>query len=212
MASNDDWVVPAGLDERRYFILDVSEEKIQDHAYFGAIVKQMDDGGCAAMLHELLHRDISTFEVRKVPNTDALDDQKKRSLKVEVAWLQEVLARGYVYRSKHGLTDEFNRWMEWVSTAVLYESYLDYANQHKERYPLPLIPFGKFLAEMAQAKRGGKDELVGETLTTSKIDGSKRPEPLRKDRPHGYFLGSLAEARHNFGTCTDLTFEWDQDE
>jgi hypothetical protein len=103
MASNDDWVVPAGLDERRYFILDVGEERIQDHAYFGAIVEQMDSGGCAAMLHELLRRDIKNFQVRKVPSTDALDDQKKHSLKTEEAWLQEILARGMSTNQSTGL-------------------------------------------------------------------------------------------------------------
>jgi hypothetical protein len=129
MASNEDWVVPAGLDERRYFMLDVGEERKQDLAYFAGIMEQMDNGGCAALLHELLNHDVSKFQVRKVPDTDALDDQKKRSLKTEVAWLHEVLARGYVYRSKLGLTDEFNRWIEWVSTDLLHASYLDYANQ-----------------------------------------------------------------------------------
>lgn len=193
-------------------MLDVGEERMQEHAYFGAIIEQMDDGGCAAMLDELLNRDISNFQVRKVPNTDALDDQKKRSLKTEEAWLYEILARGCVYRSKHGLTDEFNRWMEWASTSLLYESYLDYTNQHKERYPLKLIPFGRYMTEMAQARRGGVGELVAETITVSRIDGSRRPEAIRRDRPMGYFLGNLAEARHNFEVCTGLTFKWEHQE
>jgi hypothetical protein len=212
MASNHDWVVPAGLDERRYFMLDVGEERMQDHNYFSAILEQMNNGGYSAMLHELLHRDISNFQVRKVPNTDALDDQKKRSFKTEEAWLHEVLARGYIYRSKLGLTDEFSCWTDWASTDLLHESYLDYAKQHNERYPLKRVPFGRFMTEMAQPRRGGIGELVGETLTVSRIDGSKRPESVKRDRPMGYFLGTLTEARHNFGTCTDLTFEWDRDE
>jgi hypothetical protein len=68
------------------------------------------------------------------------------------------------------------------------------------------------MTEMAQARRGGANELVGETTTISRIDGSKQPVALKKDRSMGYFFGSLAEARHNFGTCTGLTFEWDRDE
>jgi Family of unknown function (DUF5906) len=183
MASNEDWVVPASLDERRYVILDVGEARMQDIAYFQAIWEQMESGGLSAMLHELLRRDISKFQVRRVPNTDALDDQKIRSLKPELAWLHEVLARGYVYRSKHRLTRDFNCWMEWVSTELLYASYFDYAAQHKERYPLPLVPFGKFMSGIAKAKRGGKAELVGETQTVSPIDGSKHPEVSGKTAP-----------------------------
>jgi hypothetical protein len=33
MASNSEWVVPASDDERRYFVLDVSDARAQDHAY-----------------------------------------------------------------------------------------------------------------------------------------------------------------------------------
>ena len=37
MASNSDWVVPASHDERRYFMLDVSDVHREDHDYFAAI-------------------------------------------------------------------------------------------------------------------------------------------------------------------------------
>jgi Family of unknown function (DUF5906) len=212
MASNEDWVVPASLDERRYLILDVGEARMQDFAYFQAIWAQMESGGLSAMLHELLRRDISKFQVRKVPNTAALDDQKLRSLNTEQTWFHEVLARGYVYRSKHGLTREFNRWMEWVSTDLLFASYSDHAAQRKERYPLTLVPFGKFMNDVAESRRGGKSELVGETQTVSPIDGSKHPEALRKFRPMGYALGTLALARESFGKYTGLPFAWDHED
>ena len=60
-ASNEKWVVPAGPDARRYFILDVANKHKGDHKYFEGIQKQLDAGGYAAMLHELQHRDISKF-------------------------------------------------------------------------------------------------------------------------------------------------------
>ena len=49
MASNEMWVVPAGVDERRFFVVDVSTARQGDHAYFAAIEKQMQNGGLAAM-------------------------------------------------------------------------------------------------------------------------------------------------------------------
>ncbi len=45
MASNEEWVVPASMDARRFFVLVVSEAKKNDHAYFAAIWKQMEAGG-----------------------------------------------------------------------------------------------------------------------------------------------------------------------
>jgi hypothetical protein len=70
------WVVPAGADARRFFCLDVSDRRKQDTTYFDAIVRQMDNGGREALFHELLARDLSDFNVRKVPITDMLESSR----------------------------------------------------------------------------------------------------------------------------------------
>ena len=80
MSSNNEWVVPAGPSARRYFVLDVSEKKKQNTEYFAAIEKEMQAGGRSALLHYLLYeRDISDFDIRAVPHTKALADQKART-------------------------------------------------------------------------------------------------------------------------------------
>ena len=76
MSSNSDWVVPAGADARRYFVLNVSDTQMQNAEYFAAIAQQMNSGGREALLHFLLNRDISEFDPRRIPHTDALDEQK----------------------------------------------------------------------------------------------------------------------------------------
>jgi hypothetical protein len=45
IASNSNWIVPADLDDRRFFVLDVSDKRVGDGAYFGAIAEQMERGG-----------------------------------------------------------------------------------------------------------------------------------------------------------------------
>jgi hypothetical protein len=94
MASNNEWVVPAGNKERRYFVLQVSDKHIQDKPYFAAIDHQMlHQGGLAAMMHELLNRDLSAFDVRKFPWTDALDEQLLRSLDPATQWWMDYLGK-----------------------------------------------------------------------------------------------------------------------
>jgi hypothetical protein len=80
MASNEDWVVPAGENARRFAVLEVSDAHREDFAYFAAIDAQMQAGGLQAMLHELLTMDISTVQLRKAPYTRALLEQKERTL------------------------------------------------------------------------------------------------------------------------------------
>ena len=94
VASNDNWVVPAGTDERRFFVLDVSASRQKDFEYFKVLEEELKNGGAAAMLHELLQRDISGFNVREVPQTSGLLDQKVRSLHGFEAWWYEILADG----------------------------------------------------------------------------------------------------------------------
>ena len=65
------------------------------------------------MIHELLHLDLIGFEVRDIPNSKALAAQKKHSLDTLDRWWLAVLERGFVWRSKHGLT-EFNTWDDFV--------------------------------------------------------------------------------------------------
>jgi hypothetical protein len=76
MSSNENWVIPASADARRYFLLNVSDKHMRDFEYFEKIITEMENGGRQALLHMLQHRDLSRFNVRNVPQTIALAEQK----------------------------------------------------------------------------------------------------------------------------------------
>lgn len=83
MITNNSWAVPATSDERRYFVLDVGNDKREDHAYFAAIDEQMDGNGQEgrrALLAFLLAFDLSKVNLRKVLETSALREQRSLSL------------------------------------------------------------------------------------------------------------------------------------
>ena len=92
--SNEDWVVPAGLTARRFAVFDVGEAHLGDKAYFRAIAGELDNGGGAALLHHLLNFDLSKVDLRSVPKTKALLEQKLHSLDAEQAWWFGVLMDG----------------------------------------------------------------------------------------------------------------------
>lgn len=57
MTSNEAWVVPAGMDERRFAVLEVDPRVAGEHDYFREMADELADGGYAALLHDLLALD-----------------------------------------------------------------------------------------------------------------------------------------------------------
>ena len=79
ICTNNKWAIPATQDERRWFILNVGEKHRKDFPYFKKICDDMEAGGRANLLHYLLNLDLSKFEFRDVPETEAMLDQQERT-------------------------------------------------------------------------------------------------------------------------------------
>jgi hypothetical protein len=203
MASNNDWVVPASLSSRRFFVLDVLPLHQGDRPYFNALWRQMEqEGGLQAMLYDLLHDDLSDFEHRDIPKTEGLIEQRKLSLPIPERWWMDCLSRGFVFVSKHGLTHYFGAWHKELATAVLFESYEQFSRQRRDRDPLSREDLGRFLVKM-----GGK----GKRLQAKSVIGENRLGlEHHPRRPWGYRLGTLREARDAFTKQTELTVNWDK--
>ena len=103
VTGNQDWQVPAGFEERRFAVLDVGDAHQQDHAYFAAIDAEMNAGGREALLHHLLFEvDCSAVNLRQIPHTMALVEQKLEAASPEHGWWLDVLRRGVLpgYRER----------------------------------------------------------------------------------------------------------------
>lgn len=88
MSTNNEWVIPAGEDARRYFINEVDNRYAKGKAsdlhrnlYFSVLWSEMNNGGREAMLYDLLKMDIRGWHPRDdVPNTSELEKQKLLNL------------------------------------------------------------------------------------------------------------------------------------
>jgi Family of unknown function (DUF5906) len=94
VTGNPNWLVPAGFEERRFAVLEVGEHHIQDAEYFAAIDAEMNGGGREALLDYLMRFDLEKVDLRKIPKTAALLDQKLSSLDPEKGWWLDELERG----------------------------------------------------------------------------------------------------------------------
>ncbi len=153
VASNNSWVVPAGENERRFFVLEVSSKCRQDHDFFQRLQDQMDNGGREAMLHDLLQRDLRGVNLRSFPRTSALSDQVLHSLdNVGRFWhdrlyqgrlttfekLSDVMDHGsdYIYEEN---------WFEQMPTKYLHDEYERFCKQQGLKHPLGIDLFIKRL-------------------------------------------------------------------
>src|SRR6266852_219025 len=82
---------------------------MQAQDYFGAVMRQMKNGGHEAMLYDLLHESLADFRIRKFPLTDALQDQKLRSLDLVEKWWLGKLQEGRLLASVEGWPTEVIR-------------------------------------------------------------------------------------------------------
>lgn len=117
MASNEDWVCPASIDERRFCVL-LLPDKVQGNTeYFNDLCVQMENGGVAAMYYDLLQVNVNIDYLRKPPVTKGLKDQILQGLNPALLFWHEVLSRGYLLSGngvdwpaevmKHDVYDEF---------------------------------------------------------------------------------------------------------
>lgn len=139
MASNENWVVPAGTDDRRFLVLDVSDVCMQNTEYFCAIEDQLSNGGHEALLYDLLNHDLSNFNVRVIPRTQALQEQKLLSLSSEEEWWYDKLAHGQL------LGDLDHTWGDRVRRDSLLSNYLTYSQRVGIARRATATALGKFL-------------------------------------------------------------------
>jgi hypothetical protein len=219
MTANPGWVIPASMEARRFCAFDVSPRYIGDHGYFDAMWKELEAGGLEALLHDLLARDISGFNVRNFPKTAALNDQKKLSLEAFASWWADVLDRGYVFNSKYGFGRLFTTWFETISMDLLHAAYSEYHRQHRTQdRRLSREKLGEFFTSIGAQHTQPRNVIIGEERSDQPDDGSliplSRPTArlIRADRARAYRFGDLKTARAAFTGKTGLEVDWGPDE
>lgn len=120
MASNIGYVVPASADERRFAVFDVPTlfaTKSEQKAYFTPLYGQMEAGGLAAMLFDLLEMDLGDWHPRwHIPATKALAHQQRENLAgIEAVVFDLLLADGWGVLAKAARNGRF------VATEALRE-------------------------------------------------------------------------------------------
>lgn len=134
IASNHDWVVPAGMDSRRWAVFDVAPTKKQDKGYFSAIKDQLENGGYAALMHTLAHWEITEEFYKTVPSTQGLLEQKLSSMSsTEKWWLSALRNGGFSNLDKFGTVNDAAWWPIEATATSMYSDYLEWCKARNVR-------------------------------------------------------------------------------
>lgn len=144
-ASNSNWVVPAAEEERRFFVMDVSEAKRGNSGYFAKLAHEMNNGGREAMLYDLLQLDISGVNLRAFPRREALFDQILHSWPPEKKFWYEALQAGCLGNPTALIDDP---WPVAIDCSELYRLYGHYASQIGVRVNVSDRVFGRMFMEL----------------------------------------------------------------
>lgn len=148
MASNEDWVIPAGKDSRRFAVFQVSAERQRDRAYFEALARQMKAGGLEAMVHDMLAMDLAGFHPEHDrPDTDALAEQRAASLRGFERFWCDILRSGEM--PPLFSTEERGGDRVFIATSELR----DFAMQKMRRDDLTVTEVGLLFAGLGFEKR-----------------------------------------------------------
>lgn len=129
---NEEWIVPASADERRWAVFEMGEGKKQKREYFEELRVGLDqEGGDAYLLRYLLDYPI-TQDVNAAPSTKALMDQKFASLEPFEQWWMTCLLDGRIVGSEFG-----DEWVERISTDRFQAAFSKYAKERNIKGRLP---------------------------------------------------------------------------
>ncbi|UOF83062.1 virulence associated protein E [Caudoviricetes sp.] len=188
LISNDEWVVPASQDERRFAVFEVGDGRIGDTAYFIKMKEGMEAGGYKLLLDYFLKFDLSGININVAPSTKGLAKQKLESLEPFERWWVDCLFEGVILGGEH--SDE---WPSEISGRSFQNSYMEYHKRMNFRSRI-----------LANNKMGEKIK----EFHPRKVDARFKDPHFGQKVVKGYRLGTLEEAKLDYESHARGKIDW----
>jgi len=185
---NEEWLVPASSDERRYAVFQVGEGRKQDNKFFHKMRIGIDEkGGNEVLMHYLKTFDLNSVDINVIPKTQWLLDQKINSLDLfEEFWFQALSDAALP-----GLEFE-DSWPDRVSKSKLRNAFLHFSKGKNSR------------SRVMSAKA------IGCKLKQLCPRVNIRARILGGDRSTAYLLPDLSTCRESMSLWIGHQIDWDQ--
>jgi hypothetical protein len=175
-------------------VLDVGAERRGDRDYFGAITGQLEAGGHAAMLHELLLRDISVGpDPRQTIKTKGLAEQILMAQGPEVRFLHSILNAGRLPQN----------WVSGAHATTIKALLVDLRRGY---------PAASFINDSVLGRQVKKMVPSVHTTAAGEYRASLGPDsPEWVERSTRYSFPPIKQARSEFEAFVGITIDWDPD-
>ena len=178
MCTNNDWAVPQTQDERRFFVLEVSEEKKQDRQYFSQLYRDIKSSAVMGQLFNFLKSyDIEPYNLSKAPKTDATQQQIMESLPSEAIWLKSMIDDGSLVDGNVSFDLEA---AQTIPKTSFFDSYIAYCDKMSvSGYDrCNKIKLGTYLKKVVGLSDGGKQSFNGTRLNCYRTQPLEEMERL----------------------------------
>jgi hypothetical protein len=194
ITSNESWVVPAALDERRFAVFEVGEARMQDRDFFGRIDREFEAGGAGGFLFDLLSLDLAAYpDPRRAPRTPGLADQKLQNLDALGRFWFECLVSGRI-----GDVGSLEQWPDDLAVDVFTRRYQNWRADHRVKRPGPTDGphIGRELRKVCPGLGTGRATRANN----------------RGERPYEFRFPPLAECRREFERAIGGGIDWESGE
>lgn len=189
-SSNHEHFSHVEADDRRSLFLRVSDLHQGDQAYFDQLSDAIDDDQViAAMIYDLMHMNISNFDIRSRPLTNEHSQQKLKSLLGFDRYWFEVLSSGNFSMGRFNA----DPWKsgDFVSTDKLVEDFNSFDKRSQKFAP-------------TQSKE------ISDAIARLCPSAIKDRKMVNRSQHRGYKLPTLSVARQEFEQAYNCTVDWDE--
>jgi hypothetical protein len=149
MTTNHEHAVAAGVRDRRYFVLDVSEQRVGDKVYFNRLYQDLDNGGASEFLYLLESLRLGEWHPRQLVKTSEATEQQRMSADSLSQWSHACIDADAIIgaaKAQYGFEKTYNLGTR-VPSKDLRNAYGGYCKQHGLRAVNEEV-FGKGCTEM----------------------------------------------------------------
>jgi hypothetical protein len=197
VTSNEQWVVPAAADDRRFTVLDVNGRHARDREYFGEMIRQLEDGGYNHLMWIASQYDIDKNEIGDPLESEARDEQKTMTMDIVDAWLYQALSKGILIPE---------RATSWQNTVYSHDVLASIAEFARKRQQIRNTPGQKTIANRLSIIFKDRFTRKVSTKPIKAIDESFIP------RPSIYKIDcTLQEARGRFQKYMGAHLYWEDE-